>query len=56
VSLAEFVEWFRNDLAYAAPETWPGRIQWFLDELPKRYGDAPMTPTTTAAPTAETGA
>lgn len=38
-SVPEFAEWFRNDLAYKAPETWPGHISWFLDELVRRYKD-----------------
>jgi len=39
VKLHEFVEWFRNDIAYKAPEQWPGRITWFLDEVKNRYGN-----------------
>lgn len=35
--LADFVEHFRTDLVYAAPETWPGRISGFLDDLVARY-------------------
>lgn len=37
MKLHEFVEWFRNDIAYVAPELWPGRITWFLDEVKERY-------------------
>lgn len=37
-TLEQFVEWFRTDLLYKAPEEWPGRIAWFLDELTRRYG------------------
>ena len=37
MKLHEFVEWFRNDIAYKAPEQWPGRITWFLDEVKERY-------------------
>lgn len=36
--LADFVGWFRNDLAYKTPELWPARIDWFLGELVARYG------------------
>lgn len=36
--LADFAEHFRTDLVYAAPETWPGRIAAFLDDLIARYG------------------
>jgi hypothetical protein len=38
--LEQFVEWFRDDLAYKAPETWPGHVSWFLDTLVERYGGA----------------
>lgn len=37
-TLEQFVEWFRNDLAYKAPETWPRHVSWFLNTLVHRYG------------------
>lgn len=37
-TLTQFVEWFRTDLVYKAPEEWPSRISWFLDTLVTRYG------------------
>lgn len=42
--LKEFVEWFREDLLYKAPEVWPGHVKWFLDELIARYGTADRQP------------
>lgn len=41
MNLPEFVDWFRHDLVYKAPEEWPGRISWFLSTLLDRYGNAP---------------
>lgn len=35
--LGKFVQWFRNDLVYKAPEVWPGHISWFLAELMDRF-------------------
>ena len=37
MNLHEFVDWFREDLAYKAPEMWPGHLQWFFDEVKDRY-------------------
>ncbi len=41
MSLPEFVDWFRDDLTYRAPEGWPGAVSWFLEDLVQRYGNAP---------------
>lgn len=35
--LHEYVEWFRNDLAFRAPELWPDAISEFLDNLTTRF-------------------
>jgi hypothetical protein len=37
-TLPQFVEWFRTDLVYKAPEDWPANISWFLDTLVQRFG------------------
>jgi hypothetical protein len=43
-ALSKFVEWFRTDLVYKAPEEWPGNVAWFLDEVVRRFGStAPET-------------
>ncbi len=42
--LNDFVEWFRTDMAYRAPEQWAGRITWFLNELKDRYGNTHVPP------------
>lgn len=41
MTLHEFVDWFYRDLAYKAPEQWPGRIAWFLGAVKARYPDTP---------------
>lgn len=35
--LGKFVERFTRDLAYKAPEQWPGLLEAFLDELVGRF-------------------
>lgn len=37
MKLHEFVEWFREDLLYKAPETWPFHVKRFLDAIQERY-------------------
>lgn len=38
-TLAERCAWLRADLAYRAPEQWPGRISWWLDDTERRFGE-----------------
>lgn len=41
MTLPAFVDWFRADLAYKAPELWPDRLEWFFAELVNRHGNTP---------------
>lgn len=40
MKLHEFIEWFREDLVYKAPETWPFHVKRFLDAVEERYENA----------------
>ena len=39
MTLHEYVTWFKNDLAYKAPETWPLHLSDFFVCLTERYPD-----------------
>lgn len=39
MKLHEFVDWFREDVLFKAPEEWPAHLRWFLGEVKERYAD-----------------
>ncbi len=48
-TLTEWCAWLRTDLAYRAPELWPGTVLRWLDKTEERFGERTPAPLRTWA-------